>query len=46
MAVDPRAGTLARPVDLVDLNALAAAYHDRHPDPSDPVSDGVGRCRR
>jgi phosphoglucomutase len=37
MAVDPRAGTPARPVDLVDLDALAAAYYDRHPDPSDPV---------
>ena len=37
MAVDPRAGTPARPEDLVDLDALAAAYYDRHPDPADPV---------
>ncbi|HZZ46211.1 MAG TPA: phosphoglucomutase (alpha-D-glucose-1,6-bisphosphate-dependent) [Pseudonocardia sp.] len=33
MAVDPRAGTPARPEDLVDLDALLAAYHDNHPDP-------------
>jgi phosphoglucomutase len=34
MPVDPRAGTPARPDDLVDLKELHAAYHDRHPDPS------------
>jgi phosphoglucomutase len=34
MAVDPRAGTPARPEDLVDLDALRSAYYDRHPDPS------------
>jgi phosphoglucomutase len=33
MAVDPRAGTPARPEDLVDLDALLAAYRDNHPDP-------------
>jgi phosphoglucomutase len=34
MAVDPRAGTPARPEDLVDLTELLEAYHVRHPDPS------------
>jgi phosphoglucomutase len=34
MAVHPRAGTPALPEDLVDLDALLAAYHDGHPDPS------------
>ncbi|HEY1968023.1 MAG TPA: phosphoglucomutase (alpha-D-glucose-1,6-bisphosphate-dependent) [Pseudonocardia sp.] len=34
MAVDPRAGTPAEPQDLVDLDALNAAYYQRHPDPS------------
>src|SRR5882724_7067206 len=34
MAVHPRAGTPALPEDLVDLDALVAAYHDGHPDPS------------
>ncbi|HVL85431.1 MAG TPA: phosphoglucomutase (alpha-D-glucose-1,6-bisphosphate-dependent) [Pseudonocardia sp.] len=33
----PRAGTPARPEDLVDLDALLAAYHDRRPDPDDPA---------
>jgi phosphoglucomutase len=32
----PRAGQRALPEDLVDLNALLGAYHDRHPDPADP----------
>ena len=36
MAVHPRAGTPARPEDLVDLSALLAAYADVHPDPSVP----------
>jgi phosphoglucomutase len=36
MAIDPRAGTPAQPEDLVDLDALLAAYHDGHPDPDDP----------
>ena len=35
--MDPRAGTLAQPSDLVDLDALLAAYHDREPDLSDPA---------
>ncbi|WP_262850104.1 phosphoglucomutase (alpha-D-glucose-1,6-bisphosphate-dependent) [Mumia quercus] len=35
--VDPRAGTPAEPQDLVDLDALAAAYYDRVPDPEDPA---------
>ncbi|MGH1563861.1 phosphoglucomutase (alpha-D-glucose-1,6-bisphosphate-dependent) [Mumia sp. DW29H23] len=35
--VDPRAGTPAQPQDLVDLDALAAAYYDRTPDPDDPA---------
>jgi phosphoglucomutase len=34
MATDPRAGTRAQPSDLVDVAALLAAYHDRHPDPA------------
>ena len=33
MAPHPRAGTPARPEDLVDLDELFAAYRDRHPDP-------------
>jgi phosphoglucomutase len=37
MSIDPRAGTPARPEDLVDVSALLAAYHDRHPDPDDPA---------
>jgi len=36
MSIDPRAGTPAQAGDLVDVDALLAAYHDRHPDPSDP----------
>ncbi len=35
--MNPRAGQLARPEDLVDLDALLAAYGDRRPDPSDPA---------
>ncbi|MDN5919617.1 MAG: phosphoglucomutase (alpha-D-glucose-1,6-bisphosphate-dependent) [Pseudonocardia sp.] len=34
MSVHERAGTRARPEDLVDVPALLAAYADRHPDPS------------
>jgi phosphoglucomutase len=37
MATDPRAGTPAQPADLVDVDALLAAYHDRRPDPDDPA---------
>ena len=32
-----RAGTVALPEDLVDLDALLAAYRERHPDPADPA---------
>jgi len=35
--MNPRAGQLARPEDLVDLDALLGAYGDRRPDPSDPA---------
>ncbi len=31
-----RAGTLARPEDLIDTDALVGAYYDRVPDPDDP----------
>ncbi len=34
---DSRAGTPAQPQDLVDVDALRAAYYDRHPDPADPA---------
>src|SRR5919107_2734352 len=33
---DPRAGQLPDADDLVDVDRLLAAYHDRHPDPEDP----------
>ena len=32
--MDPRAGTLAQPADLVDLSVLVTAYYTEHPDPS------------
>ncbi|GAB3928297.1 phosphoglucomutase, alpha-D-glucose phosphate-specific [Microlunatus endophyticus] len=32
----PRAGTPARPEDLIDVDAVVDAYYDRRPDPSDP----------
>ncbi len=32
----PRAGQQARPEDLVDVDALLAAYTEKRPDPSDP----------
>ncbi len=35
MSIDPRAGTPAQPGDLVDVEKLLAAYHDRHPDPAE-----------
>ncbi|WP_426594034.1 phosphoglucomutase (alpha-D-glucose-1,6-bisphosphate-dependent) [Cellulomonas sp. McL0617] len=35
--MDPRAGTLAQPSDLVDLDALTGAYYDREPDLDDPA---------
>ena len=34
MSVHDRAGTRARPEDLVDVPALLAAYAEKHPDPS------------
>jgi phosphoglucomutase len=36
MSVDPRAGTLAQPADLVDVARLVTAYYAEHPDPSVP----------
>ena len=35
--MDPRAGQPAQPSDLVDVDALLAAYEDRHPDVADPA---------
>jgi phosphoglucomutase len=35
--MDPRAGLLAAPSDLIDVDALTAAYVDIHPDPDDPM---------
>lgn len=35
--MDPRAGTPAQPSDLVDVDALLAAYYDRRPDLADPA---------
>ena len=35
MSDDPRAGRLPDPDDLIDVDALVAAYHDERPDPSD-----------
>jgi phosphoglucomutase len=37
MSTHPRAGTPARAEDLVDVDALLAAYTDRRPDPDDPA---------
>jgi phosphoglucomutase len=37
VAVSERAGQPVDPSDLVDVDALIAAYHDGHPDPSDPA---------
>ena len=37
MSDHPRAGQPALPSDLVDLDALVAAYHDVRPDPADPA---------
>jgi hypothetical protein len=34
---NPRAGQLPEPGDLIDVEALLAAYHDRRPDMSDPA---------
>src|SRR5690554_5378555 len=35
--MDPRAGTPAQPSDLIDVDALLAAYYDRSPDLDDPA---------
>ncbi|GAA1480800.1 phosphoglucomutase (alpha-D-glucose-1,6-bisphosphate-dependent) [Gordonia sinesedis] len=37
----PRAGTLARPEDLIDVDAVTGAYYDTVPDPSDPLQQVV-----
>jgi phosphoglucomutase len=37
MSAHPRAGQAPEPADLVDLDALLAAYADLRPDPSDPA---------
>src|SRR5450756_1394267 len=37
----PRAGTVALPEDLVDLDALTSAYYDRAPDLDDPSQQVV-----
>ncbi|WP_129338072.1 phosphoglucomutase (alpha-D-glucose-1,6-bisphosphate-dependent) [Cellulomonas endophytica] len=34
--MDPRAGTPAQPSDLIDVDALVAAYYDEEPDVDDP----------
>jgi phosphoglucomutase len=37
VGMDPRAGTPAQPSDLVDVEAMLAAYADRRPDLDDPA---------
>jgi len=37
----PRAGTVALPEDLIDVDALVSAYYDRTPDPDDPAQQVV-----
>ena len=37
----PRAGTVALPEDLIDVDALVAAYYDRVPDVDDPAQQVV-----
>src|SRR3954454_20890208 len=37
MSAHERAGQAPEPSDLVDVDALLAAYHELHPDPSDPA---------
>jgi len=39
--MDPRAGTLAQPADLVDVDALVSAYYDRAPNLDDPAQQVV-----
>ena len=31
-----RAGTVARPEDLIDINEVISSYYDIEPDPSNP----------
>jgi len=40
-AMDPRAGKPAEPADLIDVDALLAAYEDIEPDPSVPEQQVV-----
>lgn len=35
--MDPRAGTPAQPVDLIDVTAVVAQYYDVRPDPTNPA---------
>ena len=44
MSVDPRAGTLPEESDLVDVDKLVGAYHDR-PDPANRVAFGTSGHR-
>jgi phosphoglucomutase len=44
MSVDPRAGTLPEASDLIDVDELLAAYHER-PDPSNRVAFGTSGHR-
>jgi phosphoglucomutase len=37
VAADPRAGTLADASELIDVDALLAAYHDLRPDAAEPA---------
>jgi phosphoglucomutase len=37
MSVSPNAGRPANPADLVDVDQLIRAYHERQPDPVDPA---------
>ncbi len=39
--MDPRAGTVATPSDLVDVDALIGAYYDLNPDVDDPAQKVV-----
>ena len=39
--MDPRAGTLAQPADLIDVDALVSAYYERSPDLDDPAQQVV-----
>lgn len=39
--MNERAGTLAQPSDLTDIDALVSAYYDIEPDPSNPAQQVV-----